>query len=331
MLHLSRQWPFIQSQSTYTRSQIIGWSTLIIGLLAGSTFSAFAKQLGTALSPISLLFIGESMIILFIFLSFGGIRLFDEIHRLKKNDILPLFLIGMLATFGLLLLFTGLHSTTATNVELFSRTETLFLVLLATLFLGERLTRMHLIGGVFIIVGVSTVALRGFTETLTLQSGDMLILSGALVFAIVSAIFKKYASHLPPELVLFCRSATAVLTFFLLSPFIEHPFIEELQSLPVRLIPSLIGFGFLARFVSVLSFYEAVERLPITTISFVLPLGMVLGVLFAHLYLGEPLLPYHLIGGVLILSGIFSMRINGVHATEEHAISIIKQHHRQHL
>ena len=331
MFHLSSRWPFIQTESTYARGVTIGWIALIIGVLAGATFSAFAKQLGSALSPLSILFVGETMMILFTIFSFGSIRLLQESRRLERAQLIPLLMIGLLATLGLTLIFTGMHSTSATNAELFGRAEAVFLVILAILILHERLTQLHAVGGVLILLGIIIVALRGFTEGISFKFGDILIISGALCFSTVSIILKKYLANVPPELILFTRSAIAILIFFLLSPFIEHQFIEEIRSLPLLLLPPLIGFGFLSRFIATLGFYAAIERLPITTISFFTPVAMVLAIIFAHFYLGEPLLTYHFAGVGLILCGIFLTRTNGVHTTEEQAVSLIKQHHRHHF
>ena len=331
MIHLQSHWPFIQTQSAYARGVTIGWITLIIGVLAGSTFSAFAKQLGSALSPLSILFVGETMMLLFTLFSFGSIRLVEESRRLEHAHIIPLLMIGLLATLGLILLFTGMHSTSATNAELFGRSETVFLVTLAVLILHERLTQLHVMGGFLILLGIIVVTLRGLTEGLSTKTGDFLIMWGALCFATVSIILKKYLANVPPELFLFTRSAMAILIFFLFSPFIEYRFIEEIRSLPLHLLIPLLGFGFLSRFIATLGIYQAIKRLPITTISFFMPVTMVLAILFAHFYLGEPLLPYHFAGGGLILCGIFLTRTNGVHATEEQVVTIVKQHHRHHF
>ncbi|MBI3335942.1 DMT family transporter [Candidatus Peregrinibacteria bacterium] len=331
MLHLQPYWPFIQTESAYARGVTIGWIALVIGVLAGATFSAFAKQLGSALSPLSILFVGETMMLLFTLFSFGTIRLVEESRRLTHAQIIPLLMIGLLATLGLTLIFTGMHSTSATNAELFGRAETVFLIVLAIFILHERLTQLHVVGGFLILLGITVVSFRGFTEVISLRTGDLLIMWGALCFATVSIILKKYLANVPPELILFTRSAIAILTFFLFSPFIEQRFIEEIRLLPLHLFPPLLGFGFLSRFIATLGIYQAIERLPITTISFFTPVSMVLAVIFAHFYLGEPLLPYHFAGGGLILCGIFLTRTNGVHTTEEQVVVITKQHHRHHF
>lgn len=313
------------------RSHLIGWTALAIVILASATFSSFAKQLSAVLSPLSLLFVGELCIVFFVLLSFGTVPILQELRKLKRTHILPLLGLSFLVTAGLLLWFTALKSTEAANAELFGRSEMLFLLLLAWLFLDESLTKTHALAGCSIVIGTLIVALRGFEEHLTLHPGDLFIIYGSFNFSIASIIFKRYLHDLPPELVLFVRSGIAVAIFFLLSPFVEHQFIEDVQELPLSLLPVLLSFGFVSRFLSVFSFYTATDHLPISTISLFAPIGTIAGVLFAHVYLGEPLFWYHYIGGSFTILGALLISLAGLHPSEEHLASNMKQHHRHHL
>lgn len=313
------------------RSHLIGWTALTIVILASATFSSFAKQLSEVLSPLSLLFVGEIFIVFFVLLSFGAFPIIQELRKLQTRHIFPLLGLSLLVICGLLLWFTALKTTEAANAELFGRSEMLFLLLLAWLFLREPLTRTHALAGLAIAIGTAIVALRGFEESLTLHRGDFLIIFGTFNFSLGSIIFKRYLHDLPPELVLFVRSGIAVAIFFLLSPFIEHQFIEEIQELPLSLIPVLLSFGFVSRFLSVFSFYTAADHLPISTISLFAPMGTIAGVLFAHIYLGEPLFWYHYIGGSFTILGALLMSLAGLHPSEENLKSHMKLHHRHHL
>lgn len=326
----SIHWPFARRKE-FLGSRTTGYLFLGVMLVAGPTFTPFAKSLTTVFSPLSLLFIGETMILLFILLSFGALRIAKGFARLHPRDIPPLITLGLFATSGLLLLFTGLQTTKAASAELFTHAELVFLILLAALILKEPLKREHAIGGSVMTLGIALVALRGFTEALTFRQGDMLILAGGLSFGFSGIVFKRYLSHLQPELALFCRSSMSVLTFFILSPFIEHTIIKELKILPTALLPALVGFGFLSRFINILSFYQAARRLPITTISLILPFGIIIAILFAHLYLGEQLHWFHFFGAALIILGSILIHLIGIHPSEKHAEIHLKQHHRHHL
>ena len=60
-------------------------------------------------------------------------------------------------------------------------------------------------------------------------------------------------------------------------------------------------------------------------------LNVIGGVAFAHVYLGEAIEWYHLIGGGLIILGALLLEILGIHPSEDAAEEHLKQHHRHHL
>lgn len=308
-----------------------GYFFLLLTIIGGSTFSVFARQLSMIFSPLSMLFIGEVSIVLFVLLSYGFLPILRQFLSLKVSETFLLLFFSALIIAGLGLWYMGLETTEAVNAELLGRTETLFTILFATTLLNERLRRKHFISGLLMLSGTLIVVLRDINGGLHLHAGDAFIVLGGFCFSIASILFKKHFLALAPEFVLFFRSSAAILLFFIISPFLQHPFITELQSLPLSLIPVLLSFAFLSRFLSVLGFYQAVERLPLTIIYLTLPLSTILALLFAHAYLGEPLHISHGIGAVLIMGSVLLLNVHGFHTSPAHAIRHMKQHPRHHL
>ena len=66
--------PFLGTNKK-ARSISIGWIALGCAVLAGSTSVTFAKELGAVFSPMSLLVLSESIVLLFTVLSFGFLTL----------------------------------------------------------------------------------------------------------------------------------------------------------------------------------------------------------------------------------------------------------------
>jgi drug/metabolite transporter (DMT)-like permease len=118
-----------------------------------------------------------------------------------------------------------------------------------------------------------------------------------------------------------------VTTFFLASPFIEHPFITEILLLPLAMIPVLIIFAFVSRFLNSVMYYMAIDRLPVTTVSLVSTLDIIGSIAFAFFYLGEPVLWYHYFGGAFIVLGNVLLELLGTHETDKH----LEQHLKQRL
>ena len=314
------------------RSTTVGWISLIIAIVAGSTSTPFAKVLGTSLSPLTLLLLSESIVLLFTVLSFGFVPLLEEIVKIKKKHIAPLISIGITNSIvAPLLIFTGLHLADAVNAELFLRSSSFFLFIYAGVFLKEKIKRAEILALMSMFLGISIVALRGFNGPISIATGDLLIISGALSYAIGSAIFKKKLTKLHPEVVLFSRGLMAVIFFVLVAPIVQLPIVEEITTFPIALIGALIGYGFLSRFMYLFSFYEAMERMSAHTVSLFLPLISVGSLAFAHVYLGEGVYWYHITGGLFIILGSIIFQFSSKHLKGDHLDRHLRHGNRHHV
>jgi drug/metabolite transporter (DMT)-like permease len=87
---------------------------------------------------------------------------------------------------------------------------------------------------------------------------------------------------------------------------------------PSYLIPTLLSFAFISRFLNTFTFYEAAEHLALSVLYPVLMLEVIGSALLAHVILGEQLAWYHVAGGLLIIVGNIALQKYGVHADEKH-------------
>jgi drug/metabolite transporter (DMT)-like permease len=324
-------WPFPLVSRRRARSQTIGWIALSCLIFTSATFNSFAKQLGAFLSPLSLLFFMEFLAAFFVLLTFGAIPTLKRVTQLPRKQFIACVILGFLNSFiAPLLWFIGLRYTSAVNAELFGKTEMLMFLALSVIFLHEKIRPAHLIAGLVMLGGITLVALQGFAEAFTFHTGDALLVSGTFVFALGSIVFKKYLIRIEPQVAIFIRSAVAVLLFFLLSPFVQHPLLQEVKSLPLALIPILLSFAFISRFLNLFCFYQAIERLPVTIVSYVATLDIVAGIIIAHFYLGESIQWYHVVGGCLIIAAAASLKLIGIHRTKRHLERHAWLQHRHH-
>ncbi len=306
-------------RSTMLSEQAVGWGSLFITIAASSTYNGFAKNISSALSPLSLLVLSQMIIALIVLLTFGIFPSLARLAKVPRRTWPALLLVGLLSgVIAPYLWFTGLEYSTAVNSALFGKMEMVFMLLLAFMFLKEQWTRAHVVGGMIITAGIVLIVTRGASTGLSLRAGDGLILLSSLVFAMGSLIFRTHLHGLGPELVILWRSLTGIAAFFLLSPFLPSTFAHEIMAFPPFLIPALLGFCFIAQFVNVFTFYQAIDRLPISTVSLFVSLEIVGAALFAHWYLSEPLFWYHAMGGGLILAGTIALEMIGTHPSEKH-------------
>ena len=282
----------------------VGWTALVISLFTGATYSAFAKPLTATLSPLSLLFVSEMLLLMFVLLSFGTVPTVKAALRLEKRYVLPMIATGIFSSIiGPLFWFVGLKMTTAVNANLLAKVDIVVMLILARIFLGEHLTRQQIFAVGTVLAGLLVVSAHDVANGMIFHFYDLMILLSVTSFAMGSIIFRKYLCDVPPHLALFVRAVTALVVFFLLSPFVTTPFIDEVRSLPFALLPALIGFGFISRFLNVFAYYEAVDRLPVTSISMFLTLDVIVSTVFARIYLGEALGWHHVFAALLIVLG----------------------------
>jgi drug/metabolite transporter (DMT)-like permease len=311
--------PHIRWKTVSYSETAIGSICLAICILADSTFNGFSKELSGYMAPLSLIFVSELLTALFISLSFGLLPTIRSLHLLSRPQKLSMLTVGMLAgILGPLLFFTGIAMTTAVNAGFFARFEMLFMIGLAHFFLGEKVSRVHWIGGATILSGIMMIALRGFTDHVDIRPGDLIIVAGIFCYSSAHVIYRSHLRSVQPHIPLLVRSVCAMSAFFLVSPFIETPFIDQIRSLPSSILPALIGFALISRFLSSMTFYQAIDRLPITAVSLASSLTIIGSTLFAWLYVGESVRWYHFAGAVLVILGNALVELLGHQRKREH-------------
>lgn len=283
----------------------------MITLVAGSTYAAFVKQVSELLSPLTLLFLSQGLVALFTILTFGLLPTIRHLARIPHQTLGSLLVVSLLGgALGPILWFTGMDFTSAVNASLFGKLEMFFVLALAWVFLHERFTHAHAVSISLIICGLLVILLGDVgSQGFQFQLGDLLVILSALVYAIASTIFRLKLQHIPVHTVVFSRAVAGLLSFFLLSPFVELNFVMDFQRFPLGFLPSLIGMVFVGQFVALFAFYEALDRLPVSTVSLFLSLEIVSGALFAHWYLGEPFGIHQMIGGGLIVLGTIALEL----------------------
>lgn len=326
-----RKWPFVYWTRQTASNTAIGWMMLTVTIFSAGTYSGFAKVLTSALAPLAFVFVSELLTAMFVLLSFGAMPMLRKLMQLDKKLYLPLLVVGLTSgTAAPLLMFVGLGASSAVNASLLGNTEMVFLMLLAMLLLGERCTRAQVASACLIFFGMIVIALRGFTEGFVFQWGDVLLVAASLTWAVGSITFRKYL-HQDPHMVLLVRSMIAVMFFFVLSSLIGPSVMDDILLFPLELVPALLGFAFISRFLNVFSFYEAIDRLPVTSVSLLCNLTSIVSILFAHFYAGESIQYYHLAGGGLIILGTILLEMTGLHPSRTHHEAHLRQQQAQRM
>lgn len=282
-------------------------------LLWSGTYNALAKGLTPFLSPISLLILSESLTALFIIMTFGLVPLLRELKKMDAQSIRIAVIIGFLnSAIAPLLFFSGLARTSAMNASMLSSAEIICVLVAAHFVLKEQISRMQIVGGAVVMAGVLTL---NFAAPAGISSGahlgDALLLAGAVVSGYASVLFKKYLSHVMPELAILIRNISGIVAVSVLAVFIQVSFSSEVASFPLEKVLLLLAFTFFSRYLNLTFFYEALDRLKATTLSLIQIAQPLSGILFAFLILGETIHSYQILGCSFILLGLMLEQTSG--------------------
>lgn len=219
----------------------------------------------------------------------------------------------MLALFGVLgvagfstLIYTGLATTTATNGVLLNTTSPVLIVLISRFLLREPISRLQGLGVAVAFLGVIVIVTRGEAAVLSglhPHSGDVIVLTGVLCWALYTVLLRLRPQELSPLPFLF---ATVSMGVMMILPFFLR---ERGGGAAVTLTPGILtGIAYLAVFPSILSYIfwnHAVAQVGPNRAGFFIYLMPAFGVVLSLVFLHESLRLYHLTGIVLIFAGVY--------------------------
>lgn len=226
--------------------------------------------------------------------------------QLWKKEWKTLFWMSLTGIVGFnTLLYIAVHYTTSINAVLINAPTPAIITLLSFLFLKEKVTKRHIFGIVFSIIGVSWIVSRGSIEALlsfTINKGEVWMLVAMLSWSIYSVIVKKHAEKFPAAGVFL---VTIIIGIFILTPFASYEWITDKPM--VISIKSISGFLYIGIFASVIAFLcwnKAVTDLGPGKASPFLNLMPIFASIFAVSFLGESVTSAQLIGGAITIVGV---------------------------
>jgi drug/metabolite transporter (DMT)-like permease len=225
-----------------------------------------------------------------------------------KRDWPYLALLGFLGiTFHQWLQSTGLVTSQATTTGWIVASIPVFMALLGWLVLKERLLWLQVVGILFSAFGVLLVVTRGDLGLLASGKfgtvGDFLILISAPNWAVFSILSRRGLQKYPATLMMFYVMALGWLFSSVL--LFAQGGLGQIGSIPWE---GWAGIAFLGIFCSGLAYifwYDALQALPVAQTGAFLYIEPVVTVIVAALILGERLYLATLLGGVLILTGVW--------------------------
>lgn len=225
--------------------------------------------------------------------------------RFTRADARPLLLGGAIFTLHILVQVTGITTTTATNTAWIISVSPLALAVLSFVFLRERIGWTGVAGIAVATAGILLLVSRGNLSDLAwLRSrGDWLVLASAFTWALYTVATRDLARRCHPLAVTFAiLLVAAVFTAILVPAFAD---ISSMGSLSPRGFAALLYLAIPGFALGLWFWQEGVAKLGATRAGLYLYLEPLATLGLAVPMLGEPLNRFILIGGAMVLAGVY--------------------------
>ncbi len=192
-------------------------------------------------------------------------------------------------------------STSATNMGLIGSLMPLNTMLFSALLLKERPTTSLIVGAALSMFGILILVTKGLPFNLMNQGiaiGDGLMLIGTIAYGAYSVLLRKWAVPLPPWQMLYMQimlAALMLLPVYLLSP--HSPITPEN-------LPLVLFAGIFSSIIAGFFWMQGVVHLGANRAMLFMNLLPVFVALFAVVALNEKLHAFHIVGGLVTLSGV---------------------------
>lgn len=241
------------------------------------------------ISPILLAFL-RYLIATFIF-----IFLFSFKKNFFKIEIKKFLFLGLFSvTFPTVFQNIGLKYTSAYISGFLQSTGPIFILILAFIFLNEKITRNKLIGIAMAFIGTYFIVNPNEGNFL----GNFLILLSSFSYSIGGIISKNLLKKYSPFQVIFFSSLFGT-TFLFPLIFLEKFFILKgafNYVLYLAIFPTIISY---------ILWYSAMKKMEISRLSFFVYLVPIFSIIASHIVLKEKFIPYTIFWGFIVITGVF--------------------------
>ena len=242
------------------------------------------------------LLIGIVFFLISLFVSKAGDKKFNKV---SWKTLLTIGIIGGGIAFWLF--FAGLKLTTAGRAAFLHKTLPIYALLLAFIFLKEKISKKHLFAMIIMLGGLFIMELSNITQGMRI--GDLLVLGATILWAVENTISKKAMMNNESNwVVTFSRMFFgAIVLFAIIFLMKKSDLLFSLTS--QQIIYILISGGLLLLYV--LTWYWGLKHINLSKASTILLLAPVISLILGFVWLNEQVLLLQLIGSFLILIGAF--------------------------
>lgn len=222
--------------------------------------------------------------------------------------------IAFLALLGMVLnqslgYYAGL-TTSASNMSLITSLVPLLSVFISVPLLSKKISGLSIVGGILSLSGLTFMLGKGdmlFFVRQEITHGDALMVAAACVYATYCVLLKRWKMPFSNWLFIYIQGLCAVI---MLTPL----WLSSDQLLPTQGSYQLIAYAaILASVIAPWMWVKSITIIGADSSAMFMNLLPVVAVSLAATLLGETIYSYHLIGGILVISGVILSQIKAPH------------------
>jgi drug/metabolite transporter (DMT)-like permease len=238
----------------------------------------------------------------------AGVQIRGQWQKLDKRDTLSLIGLGFLGiSFHQWLQSTGMLTSAASTTAWIVTTSPVFMIILGWIILHERAGWIQIIGTLLAGMGVILVVSKGDLQISTIGRiatfGDFLILISAINWAVFSVLSRKILNRLPASLMMFY-----VMLFgfgFSSLVFLFQNGLQDVANLTSKGGIAVLILGVFGSGLAYIAWYDALQNLPANQAGVFLYIEPLVTMLLALIILGESVTWASLLGGAVIITGVW--------------------------
>ncbi len=229
-----------------------------------------------------------------------------KFSRLQKKDIIPIFILGF---FGVIVYHLGLNYgelyVSPGAASLIIATIPIQILILAAIFLKEKITSVKLLGIILAMLGVLIISIWGTKDAVF----EIKYITAAIAIFIAAAVGAFYTIAGKKLLTRYSGLSLTVYAMLLgsigLLPLtINNSLISQITNLSIKGWFALMFLGIFSTVIGYAIWYIALEKKTASEISIYLYLIPVLSTIISYFLLNEEITLMFILGGILVISGL---------------------------
>ena len=219
--------------------------------------------------------------------------------RFNKPEFYGLLYNGIIGiSLAMLLYYASLSKTSILNAVLIAHAQPIFIIILAYIFLREKMSKFDWFGGIIILISAIFVTSRSLDNLISLKFGnigDLLAVIVTLLWASAAVVAKKYLMKLDSSVIAFYRFFFGFIPLGVYLLFINEFSINSAYQIILGVV---IGLG-------TIFYYEGLKRIKTAQVGFLELSSPLYASIFAFFLFGEAVTSLQLLGIALLFIGVY--------------------------